>query len=342
VSKIPIQNVYYLLCYAWDQMRAGEIVETGTAGQTELVNLFGTVLANGTERILKQGLDRGYVTHSEDTSRPRGQIDFDTSVKRAVLPRGRVHCRYDRLSRDVLHNRILKSTLRSLTQAEKIDEELRPRLLSLVRRFGEVSDVPLRRSLFQRVQLHSGNAFYRFLLHVCSLVEQNLVPAEGGAGRQFRDFLRDEATMWKLFEDFVYNFYEHEQDRYSVSAPRIDWDVSGPVPDALPNMWTDVMLRSSGKTIILDAKYSKNTLSARFGEEVYKSEDLYQLFAYLQNAEAKGRQYRGAEGILLYPTTDAKLDDEFEIRRHRIRICTLNLEQEWEGIHEDLLALLGC
>ncbi|MCS3643830.1 5-methylcytosine restriction system specificity protein McrC [Salinibacter ruber] len=342
MSKIPIQNVYYLLCYAWDQMRAGEIVETGTAGQTELVNLFGTVLANGTERVLKQGLDRGYVTHSEDTARPRGQIDFDTSVKRALLPRGRVHCRYDRLSRDVLHNRILKSTLRSLTRAEKIDkEELRPRLLSLVRRFGEVSDVPLRHSLFQRVQLHSGNAFYRFLLHVCSLVEQNLVPTEGGAGRQFRDFLRNEATMWKLFEDFVYNFYDHEQDRYNVSAPQIHWKVSGPVPEALPNMRTDVVLQSTGGTIILDTKYSKDALKAHYGKEVYESKHLYQLYAYLKNAESKGQKYREAEGILLYPTTGVHLNDEFQLERHRVRLCSIDLSQEWREIHEDLLALTG-
>lgn len=340
MAKIPIQNVYYLLCYAWGQMRAGEIAETGVAQQTDLMNLFGTVLANGTERVLKQGLDRDYVTRSEDTSRPRGQIDFDTSVKRALFPRGRVHCRHDRLSRDVLHNRILKSTLRHLTQAEKIDPDLRTRLRSLSLRFRDVTDVPLRRSLFQRVQLHSGNAFYRFLLHVCSLIGRNLVPTEEGRGRQFRDLLREESAMWKLFEKFVYRFYEHEQDRYEVSAPRIDWDVSGPSPEPLPNMWTDVVLKDPDKTIILDTKYSKNALGTHYGEEVYKSKDLYQLFAYLQNAEAKGGRYRGAEGILLYPTTDAKLDDEFEVRGHRIRICTLNLAQEWKGIHEDLLAIL--
>ena len=343
MSKIPIQNVYYLLCYAWDQMRAGEIVETGTAGQTDLLDLFGTVLANGTERVLKQGLDRGYVTHSEDTSRPRGQIDFDNSVKRALFPLGRVHCQYDRLSRDVLHNRILKATLRSLARAENIDDkDLRPRLLSLVRRFGEVSDVPLRRSLFQRVQLHSGNAFYRFLLHVCSLIEQNLVPTEDGEGRQFRDFLREEATMWKLFEDFVRNFYEHEQERYSVSAPRIEWEISGSIPEALPNMWTDVVLQSATKTIILDTKYSKDALKAHYGKEVYDSKHLYQLFAYLKNAESEGQGYREAEGILLYPTNGVHLNDEFEIERHRVRLCSIDLSQDWREIHRDLLVLIGA
>jgi 5-methylcytosine-specific restriction enzyme subunit McrC len=345
VAEIPIQNVYYLLCYAWRQMREGEIAETGAAQKKDVANLLGTVLANGTERVLKQGLDRGYVTQSETTSRPRGQIDFDTSLQRALFPQAKAHCHYDALSRDVLHNRILKSTLRELGQAKGIDEDLQNRLRLLARRFGDVSDVSLRRSLFQRVQLHSGNAFYKFLLRICSLIERNLTPTEGGAGKKFRDFLREEATMWKLFEKFTYHFYRREQERYDVSAPHIDWDVSGDAPEQLPNMRTDVVLSSPGKTIILDTKFSKKVLSEHREKKLFKSENLYQLFAYLQNAETKGGGFEKAEGVLLYPITEPTLDKEigrFEIRGHRMRVCTVDLNQEWDRIEGDLLSLVGA
>lgn len=342
MSRIPIQNVYYLLCYAWEQMRAGQIAETGAAEQTELVDLFAQVLINGTERVLKQGLDRGYVPQSEITSRPRGRIDFDRSLKQGLLPRTQVHCHYDTLSRDVLHNRILKSTLRHLAHAHRVDEDLRRRLLSLHRRFGDVTDVPLRRSLFRRVQLHSGNAFYRFLLHVCSLVERNLIATEEGTGRQFRDFLQDEATMWKLFEEFVYNFYDHEQDRYEVSAPHIQWDVAGKAPDPLPRMRTDVVLRSPRRTVILDTKYSTDALRARQGTDLYRSKHLYQLFSYLKNAEADEDLPDDAQGLLLYPTTDMELNDAFEVQGHRIRVGTIDLMQRWNEIHNDLLSLIEC
>jgi 5-methylcytosine-specific restriction enzyme subunit McrC len=343
MSTIPIQNVYYLLCYAWEQMQAGAIAETGAIEQTELVNLFAKVLINGTERVFKQGLDRGYVTQSEDTSRPRGRIDFGTSLKRALLPRAQAHCHFDVLSRDVLHNRILKSTLWHLAQAQNVDAKLRTRLLSLHRRFDAVSDVPLRRSLFQRIQLHSNNAFYRFLLHVCSLVERSLVPQEGGRGRTFQDFLRDEATMWKLFEKFVYHFYTHEQDVYEVGAPHIHWDVLGEAPERLPNMRTDVVLTSPDRTIIIDTKYSVSALTTRHEKDLYRSEHLYQLFAYLQNAETRGASFEQAEGMLLYPTTSVTVDDEpFDVRGHRMRIRTLDLSQHWTGIHDDLLQLVGC
>jgi len=343
MGRIPVQNVYYLLCYAWEQMKAGEIAETGATGQTELVDLFAKVLINGTERVLKQGLDRGYVAHSEDTSRPRGRIDFSTSLKRALIPEGKVHCQYDTLSRDVLHNRILKSTLGYLAQAEGLDEGHCKRLWSLQRRFAEVTDVPLRRSLFQQVQLDSSNSFYRFLLHVCSLIERNLVVEEEGTGRQFRDFLREDSTMWKLFEKFVLNFYDREQETYEVDSPHIQWDISGDVPEHMPQMRTDMVLTSPDRTIIIDAKFTVDTLKARKEKDLYRSKHLYQLFAYLQNAQSDSR-FEDAEGMLLYPTTDHHLGngDRFEASGHLMRVCTINLDQDWEYIYEDLLRLVGC
>lgn len=338
-DRIPIQNVYYLLCYAWRKMRSGEIAETGVANQTTLVDLFAKVLINGTERLLKQGLDRGYVTQSEDTSRPRGRIDFETSLKRALLPRARVHCRYDELSRDVLHNRILKSTLEHLARAEGINEKHRSRLLALQKRFGDVGDAPLRRSLFQRLQLHSNNAFYRFLLDVCSMVEQHLLPKEDGTGRRFRNFLREEATMSDIFEKFVLNFYKREQDAYKARAPHIYWDLSGSSPDRLPRMETDAALISPDRTIIIDAKFYEDPLTTHRGTERYRSGHLYQLFAYLRNAKTKGKAYEHPEGILLYGQTDTDLDASFVIQGHQIRVYSLDLDQEWRGIHEDLLSL---
>jgi 5-methylcytosine-specific restriction enzyme subunit McrC len=341
-AEIPIQNVYYLLCYAWGQMREGEIVETGATGQTELANLFAQVLINGTRRVLRQDLDRGYVTRSEDTSRLRGRIDFSTSVKRALLPRAKAHCRYDTLSRDVLHNRILKGTLSHLARTAEIDSDLRSQLLHLRRRFRDVGDVPLRRSLFRRVQLHGNNAFYRFLMNVCRLVAENVIVEEGGERRQFRDFRRDDAIMSNVFERFVRRFFAHEQDLYQVEAPQILWDLDGERPARLPAMYTDVVLRSEDRTIIIDTKYYANTLQSHHSKQSYHSKNLYQLFAYLINAEAKGPDYEGADGMLLYPTVSTQLDEAFDVRGHRIRVCSIDLGQAWTGVRDDLLALVGC
>jgi hypothetical protein len=42
-----------------------------------------------------------------------------------------------------------------------------------------------------------------------------------------------------------------------------------------------------------------------------------------------------------YPTVDSPLSHDFMDGLHRIKIRTINLEQNWQGIHKDLLALMA-
>ena len=59
--EIPIQNIYYLLCYAWNKLEEGNIVDVKGIETNKLYNLFAKVLINGASRLLKMGLDRGWV-----------------------------------------------------------------------------------------------------------------------------------------------------------------------------------------------------------------------------------------------------------------------------------------
>jgi 5-methylcytosine-specific restriction enzyme subunit McrC len=57
--KIPVLNVYYLLCYAWDTLDEGKLVNIATEPFKSLPDLFARVLTAGTTRLLKRGLDQG-------------------------------------------------------------------------------------------------------------------------------------------------------------------------------------------------------------------------------------------------------------------------------------------
>ena len=111
--NIPIQNVYFLLCYAWDKLDEKERVDVDPVGITTLVDLFSRVLINGTNHLLKRGFDRSYVADEQWTGRLRGKVLFDAVAKSgaatATLP-----CEFDELSYDVLHNQLLKATVRRL------------------------------------------------------------------------------------------------------------------------------------------------------------------------------------------------------------------------------------
>ena len=83
--EIPVQNIYFLLCYAWDKLEEQELVDVDPIGITELVDLLARVLINGTNHLIKRGFDRNYVAHDEWTGRLRGRIRFNAVAKTGAV-----------------------------------------------------------------------------------------------------------------------------------------------------------------------------------------------------------------------------------------------------------------
>jgi 5-methylcytosine-specific restriction enzyme subunit McrC len=342
-SPIPIQNIYYLLCYAWDRLEEGEVVDVSSVNSTELADLFAKVLAGGTHHLIRRGFDRGYLAFTEETPRIRGKVDFSSSLKRNLLARGQARCGYEELDYNVLHNRILKTTLERLLTADGLDVKLREEVREVLRWLRQVEPVRLSSQLFRRVQLHRNNRYYVFLLNICELIYDQLLADERTGRSRFRNFLRDEDRMNRLFQGFVYNFYKREQKEFKVGAPKIYWQAE-PDPagaaEYLPEMRTDVCLMKPDRKIILDCKYYKDTLQRGPYKQTLHSEHLYQIFSYVKNKEAE-EGWAGCEGLLLYPVVGHTLDLSYRIQGHVIKIKTIDLNQEWGRIRGDMLKIVG-
>ena len=341
--KIPIRNIYYLLCYAWEHVGEGETVDVGSEQFGGLVDLFAKVLNEGVARVVSRGLDRDYLAVHEDIRGLKGKLDLATTVKRNLLLNGKTHCAFDELSYDVPQNRILKATLRQLTFVTGLDPRERRRAERLYRKLDAVSDVRLTASLFRTVQIHRNNRFYSFLLHLCRIIHENLLVNEEEGTAQFRDFREDPQKMGLVFQQFVKTFCERETD-YRVSAPRIDWfgaEASETDLRHLPGMQTDIVLRSPERTIILDTKFYTSPLDTRFGVERAKSGHLYQIFAYVTNwAATVPADDPEPEGWLLYAAVDGDFDYRFELMGRPIRVCSIDLGQGWREIEGDLKGLV--
>ena len=67
-QHIPIQNIYYLFCYAWDRFEESKVVDVGGVDSPELVDLLAKVLSSGLKRLIRMGIDRGYVVVKEDST----------------------------------------------------------------------------------------------------------------------------------------------------------------------------------------------------------------------------------------------------------------------------------
>jgi 5-methylcytosine-specific restriction enzyme subunit McrC len=344
--SIPIENIYYMLCYAWDTLQEREIVQIEPTGDlTELAGLFARVLINGLGYLRKKGMDRGFVPCDEDTSTIRGRIDMGETVRRNLLSSARVHCQFDPLSYNVLHNQIIKSTIKKLIHVDSLDKDrIKTGLVEILRWFRDVDTIPLSMASFRQVQLHRNNSFYRFLLEVCQIIIENLLISDKSGKIRFRDFRENQDKMNALFETFVRNFYRREQVQYTVASKLILWDVS--ISDEmslsmLPVMRPDIVLSSPAKTIIIDAKYYEQTLSVYHQTEKVQSENLYQIFAYVKNASA-GREYdKNIEGMLLYPRVGEDLNLQYLLGGNKVSIKTIDLNQNWRNIHNDLLSLVS-
>ena len=70
---IPIQNIYYLLCYAWDQLDMKDWVAVEGKDTTELPNLLTRVFVQGMNRLIKKGLVHSYVPITGRVSRSQRQ-----------------------------------------------------------------------------------------------------------------------------------------------------------------------------------------------------------------------------------------------------------------------------
>jgi 5-methylcytosine-specific restriction enzyme subunit McrC len=340
--QIPIENIYYLLCYAWDSLAEADLAPVSITPEMRLQDLLASVLRGGVSRLLKRGLDRAYVAEADEIAGVRGRLEIGASLKRASFARARAFCVFDELSPDVAHNQIIKTTLRRLAGVAKLDAKLAEQLRDLYRRMPGVREVRITDQSFRRVMLSRNNAYYRFLLDVCEVVHRNVLVDEATGEVVFRDFTRDDAQMARLFERFLYNFFDKEQGRLKVQAPRFSWRATGEPEHLahLPEMRTDIVLTGDDETIVIDAKYYAETLSEHFTKSTVRSGHLYQVFTYMSHLTGSEKNSARVSGILLYPRTTKTVLVRASLFDHPFMAATIDLAQEQGGIRRDLLALL--
>lgn len=339
--KIPIQNVYRLLLYAWNLVGERDAVDVNEEGYAELHDLFAHVLAQAVETLVRRGLDRGYVPRDDSVQGVRGKLDMGATIKHAELANARTRCRFDDLEYDVLHNRIIKATLRQLQQIEKLDAKNRSRVHKLEQKLGAVRDVSITSRDFRQVQLHGNNRSYDFAIALCRLIHENLMIDERSGGLRFRRYSATQQAMGGLFQSFVKNFYRLEQRGFVPGRSNLDWHGKvGAEADLrkLPEMRCDIVLESPDRQLVIDTKFYKQALVG--GEKRVIAAHLYQIMAYVQNRSAN---QGGAphEGMLLYPVVQEPFGFDYRLLGHRVQVRSVDLRQPWTDIRQSLLDLLN-
>lgn len=337
-SNIPIRNIYYMLSYAYQTLNISEYKQLGTEKFDNVQELYTEILSIGIPVLIRGGLSKDYISVEDTANVIKGKIDINATIKKNTLVNKKVAVIYDEFSENILLNQIIKATLVYLSRSKKISQKKRRLFYGLLPYFTEVSDVALDLKLWKSVKYNRQNIRYQFIVDVCRYLYEQLLFDESSTAQMMKE-LQDEQRLSSLYEKFIYAFFKRES-HYKVSYPQIQWNVDDNFTEALPIMQTDLVLQKGNKTLIVDAKFYSENMVARFvgGAAKHKSANLYQIFTYINNWKKQPGEV--VAGMLLYAKTTAlnQPNHIYHIKGNQIFVVSLDLQQDFSDIKEDLLA----
>jgi 5-methylcytosine-specific restriction enzyme subunit McrC len=344
-TTIPIHNLYYLLCYAWDRLDERDLLDVSAdTPPRDTLNLLGRVLSNGVRALIRRGFERGYIERQEELTGLRGKIAVGPTAQRQLARYGRAECLFDELEHDTPANRVIRATLGALARSPFSESSLRHESICLTRHFRDVRLIRATVDDCRRMVIHRNNRHYGFLIELCALILGMVLPNENGAETCFRDFARDHRAMAVLFERFVRNFYIHHADEAAlteIGKQTIPW--AGQTEPGLhqalwPGMEADICLRRvAAPPLVIDCKFYTDALKEnQHGQERLSSANLYQIFTYAQNL-AHRQGWEEVEGLLLYAQTGDSFDVTRSVCGRHLRAATVNLDRPWPEIHDRLI-----
>jgi 5-methylcytosine-specific restriction enzyme subunit McrC len=337
-KNIPIRNIYYMLSYAYQTLNLSEYKQIGLEKFENVKELYAEILSVGLPVLIRGGLSKDYIRVEETSNVIKGKIDINSTIKKNALVNKKVAVVYDEFSENILLNQIIKATLVYLSRSNKISKKMRRLFYGLLPYFTEVSDVELDLKLWKNVRYNRQNIRYQFIVDVCRYLYEQLLFDESSTSQIMKE-VQDEQSLSSLYEKFIYAFFKRET-KYNISHPQIQWSVDDEFIDALPIMQTDLVLQKDKKTLIVDAKFYSENMVARFegGVAKQKSGNLYQIFTYINNWKKEPGET--VAGMLLYAKTTAlnQPNHIYHIKGNQIFVVSLDLQQDFSGIKENLLA----
>lgn len=333
---IPIQNVYYMLSYAFQVLNEQGYKNIATEKFNNTAELMAAILAKGIAVQIKRGLGKEYVSQTEPLSVLRGKIDIAESIKTQTVLKKQMICSYDEFTINGTMNRIIKSTVELLLRSD-ISKTRKKELRKLMVYFADVEPINLY-TIDWNIQYNRNNQTYRLLISICYLVVKGLIQTNSDGNTRLMEFI-DEQRMCRLYEKFLLEYYRKEYPEITANASQISWQLDDDIGAMLPVMQTDIMLTYREKVLIIDAKYYTHTTQSRFDKHTLHSNNLYQIFTYVKNKEIEmATQPHEVSGMLLYAKTDETIypNNKYQMSGNKISVKTLDLNLDFDGIAAQL------
>lgn len=337
---IPVQNVYYMLSYAFHVLNEQGYKNIATEQFDNVAELCAAILSKGVSIQIKRGISRDYINQTESLSTLRGRVEISESLRTMSILKGQLVCSYDDFSVNSYMNRIIKTTLELLLRAD-ISKDRKKQLKKLLVFFVDVELLDVY-SINWSMHYNRNNQTYRMLISICYLVIKGLLQTNTDGSICLMEFL-DEQRMCRLYEKFILEYYRKEFPQISASASQIPWGVDDGIRDMLPVMQSDIMLTYEDKVLIVDAKYYSHTTQTQYNSHTLHSNNLYQIFTYVKNKNAEPTKVpRIVSGMLLYARTDEAIvpNNSYSMSGNKISVRTLDLNCNFSYIAEQMNSII--
>lgn len=340
---ILIRNIYYMLAYAFQELRQNNYAEIAGEDFEEIYDLFAEILARGISFQLKQGLHREYIYRKELLNTLRGKIDVNETISLKSRKSNLVACEFDELSENNIYNRIIITTVYLLLRHSGVREKTKSALKRHMLFFSNVQPIEIKNIHWNTLRFDRNNRSYRMLLYICYFIIDGLLMTTEDGKYKMREFSDDH--MNRLFEKFVLEFYRRHHPSLNARAEQIKWNLDKDYPknseSVLPIMQTDIMLTLRDRTLIIDTKYYSQSMQKKFNKSTIHSNNLFQIHTYVTEHDRDGTGC--VDGMLLYAKTQEEIvpDGQMKLAKgNTVLFRTLDLNQRFEDIEKSLDSLI--
>lgn len=336
-NHILIRNIYYMLAYAFSDLRKQDYQLVGGEDFENISDLMAEILTNSTSFLLKRGLYREYITSLQSLPTLRGKLDVVRSARNLAIGKQLLECEVDDLLENNLFNRILKTGLTLLLHDKDVTKPRKDAIKQILPFFNTIdmlnpSAIPWTTLHYQR-----SNQAYELPIHICAyIISRSLIDPNK---EKQKLMLFSEENFNRLYEKFVLEYYRRHHPELKATAETINWNFDEERSvgwEYLPKMITDITLHKGDKTLIIDTKFYSQILRAKMDKKTFNSNNLYQIFAYVANMDI--HHTGNVSGMLLYAQTDNEsiTDSRYLVpgSSSTIHVRTLDLNQEFSKIRE--------
>lgn len=342
-GNIPIRNIYYMLTYAFKELRHNNYEYMNGENFDNIYDLFAEILSKGVAYLLKQGLHKEYALKEDAITTLRGKLDMQGTIREKISQRTRLACQYDEFTTDNIFNRIIKATAEVLICKPFVRNDRKDKLKKLMIFFDSMDDISPSVIRWNLLRYDRNTRTYQMIHSLCYFIMQNLLLSTEQGDTKLPHFSDEHMNL--LFQRFVMEYYRKHHPEFKAMAKQIKWNFSecsaGP-NSLLPIMQSDITLTLDERILIIDTKYYIKNLQEHFGKSTIASPNIYQIHTYVMN-EDKGHA-GNVDGMLLYAKTIADVQPELSFRTNDgniIMVKTLDLDQDFKCIKDNLEELVN-